>query len=43
MQNDLSVKVREIVAGHFGVDPVCLTRPAFETISEPIGLIGSKY
>jgi acyl carrier protein len=28
MQNDLSVKVREIVAGHFGVDPVCLTDEA---------------
>jgi acyl carrier protein len=28
MQNDLSVKIREIIAGHFGVDPICLTEEA---------------
>jgi acyl carrier protein len=28
MQNDLIVKVREIVARHFGIDPDCLTDDA---------------
>ena len=28
MHNNLTVKVREIIAGHFGVDPDCLTDDA---------------
>jgi hypothetical protein len=38
MRNNLSVKVREIIAGHFGIDPE-RTRRASMTISGPIGLI----